>query len=296
MASSLFDHLRKGQNLCDLGLPTIDGRAIVEGLTVPQPTREGGHRTFGRVGIQFLKNVQLVRGITLRKVHFRRGDLREVGFISCRFDDCVFEDCNCQSMGMWMTEIDNCRFINCDLRSAALGGIDHGRPRPNRYRNVRFEECDMRSSLHSCELYSHCAFVNCKHFGTDFMGAVFEDSYFEGVLDEVIFRAKGECPKTRNLLTRTDFRKADVTHCQFIGIDIDPAMFSEESLIILHHGPKDWLNWAESGVSSAGAGFRIFIEMQVQHTGSPGIVSRDWLLEMFSGEDVQKLERIASKV
>ncbi len=288
--------LKSGCSVEGMGLARVDGRLVISGLKAPAPVPTGRELTFQSLTLGFFSNVQHVKKARWSGLHFSRCDLSDVGFFKCSVENCVFERCKLKSTGFWESQITNCSFDRCNMQHAAFGGIDIDRPKPNLYRDNSFSGCDMRWAAHSCEKYLRCEFRNCKLKTTDFHGAVFEDCRFEGKLDNLTFRASDDYRGVeKDRLLRTDFRDAELHHCQFLNIDIDPAWFPTEDTIVLPRGPADWFEWGKLVDDGTAKGRRWFIDHVGKDLGTPAIESRKSLLETFTPEQVSKLEEIAQR-
>ncbi len=170
-----------GWRLDGLGLEARDNRVVVEGLRVPQP--EPYHKQpVGDLDVEFTSGTFRIWRKSWRDLHFVGCDLSETSLSSSKVINCVFEKCKLQHASLWTCQITDCRFIRCDLKDMVPGGVDFFCNTPNKFTRAVFERCDLRHSHHGHESYSHCQFLGCRLDLVDFMGAVFEDCLFEGVL------------------------------------------------------------------------------------------------------------------
>jgi hypothetical protein len=124
------------------------------------------------------------------------------------------------------------------------------------------------------------------------MGAVFEDCVFIGEIRDVHFRNRNPAlplfPKNR--LLRCDFRKADLPGTMFFNLDIDPEAFPQNgNYVVLRRGRKDIVEWmSKLGIDDYFAG------RLRDAAGTPAIVHRPTLLDIYSPEQVQALVDIAT--
>ncbi len=276
-----------GSEVKDLGLETEKGRYLLKNIRFPQVQKTGEIHFHDYRSDTVRGNINF-ENAKWKSIHFRDCDISNSGFFSCIVDDCVFENTNCKGVGFWESSISDCRFDRCNLRSAAFGGIDTSNPEaPSQYTRTTFSECDLRSSAHSCELFQYCLFYKCKLDSVNFHGAVFEDSKFVGILNEVEFRGYiPSCTKMRrNRLLRCDFREAKLVSCQFMYIDMDSVLLSDDpDIIILPRGPIDLQEWQEKFPDN-----NFYISYVKEYSGTPAIQSRSDLLESFTPEQVQWL-------
>ena len=286
--------------MANLGLPTRGGRIAVEGLQTPRHATTSG---LGFKGLAFYiaDGLEFMWRKQWRDLHFVDCDFTDLLFFSCSITNCVFERCILTETGFWNSRVLDAQFLDCDLRSAAFGGVSSRRPRPNVFNSVEFLRCDLSDTAHSCELFTSCRFEDCRYGSPgrcDFHAARFEDCSFKGELSEVIFRSRmlGEYPGVPpNVLARCDFREADITWTAFFGIDLDPAAFADDpDLIFLHHGPEDWRNWLDQGHVEADEGTSWRIGEEMKRSGTPTVVSRKTLTK-HSTEAVDALARLGRK-
>lgn len=189
-----------------------------------------------------------------------------------------------------------CRFSRCNLRQSALGGMDLllDVKQPNRFIDVEFEKSDLRGSAHTCETYTHCRFSRCRLDSVQFMASVFEECVFVGRMKAVEFRATiPRCEDMpHNRLLRCDFREADLIECQFICIDLDPAMFRpNKDWIFLPRGPRDLID-----LHAAMTKPNFFIQSAIEIAGTPSFICRSDLDEVgLTKDEIERLVNITKR-
>lgn len=282
-----------GWRLDGLGLEARDNRVVVEGLRVPQP--EPYHKQpVGDLDVEFTSGTFRIWRKSWRDLHFVGCDLSETSLSSSKVINCVFEKCKLQHASLWTCQITDCRFIRCDLKDMVPGGVDFFCNTPNKFTRAVFERCDLRHSHHGHESYSHCQFLGCRLDLVDFMGAVFEDCLFEGVLKETIFRRTDPFQRggrsCENRFLRCDLRRAKLIDCQFFHIEFDPAILPEdEDLIVLPGGPDDLEKWQACFREEEG-----FIRRRRGWSGKPTVLNRRGLEETFTEDQIGWLLDIAA--
>jgi len=292
----ILDRLTKSKSLDGLGLDRSQGRWMIEGLKFEQP------RTKDSIGLRsmvfdLVSGQHDLRRVNWSHLHFVKSDLSELSFTGAHIEDCIFEDCRCQGVGLWKSMIIDCAFHSCDLQRVAFGGIDYLRRKTNTYLRTVFEATDMRDSAHSCETYRLCVFDRCRLDSVDFQGAIFEGCVFRGALNETRFRGfNPNCPKfPRNKLSGCNFKEAEIGISDFLNIDLDPSMFpNDPDILYLWHGPLDWTKWLDRMGDRATDGTRLFVKLASETSGTPTMVSRNYLLSIFKEEEVKWLVDIAN--
>jgi uncharacterized protein YjbI with pentapeptide repeats len=292
----ILKRLKSGGRLSDLDLDRIDGRVVVANLRFPERTIAEVLPIKGFI-VTRAASVEVVAKTTWRDIHFDGCDLSDVMINRCRITNCTFRNCKCQGLGFWDTQVEGCSFTDCNLRDAALGGTGFWKRRRNRFCGSTFLKCDLRGSAHSSETYRDCRFIECRLDGVDFLGAVFSNCTFEGKLDAVVFRSIDPtwASPEKNRLEGCDFTKAKLVSCQFLNIDMDLAVLpADEDLIILHHGPHDWMKWGQSIGAHLDEGLQWFVEEMMGNSGTPTVVNRSDLEIAFSADQIKTLETISA--
>lgn len=290
--SLVIDRLRSSAPLQGLGLEQSEGRIVVAGLALPRP-RVASTLQIAGISLQRMTNLTHFKNLEWRNIEFRNCDLSEAKVFGGKFENCVFDRCKCSEVGFWKVHATDVRFVRCDLRAFAAGGVDRDGPLiPNLYDRVVFDRCDMRRSAHSCEQYRQCAFLHSRLDKVDFMGAVFADCRFEGPLRETTFRSHDPefSRQPANRLMNCDLTKARLDGVTFIGIDLDLAMLPDDpSLLRLPGGREDLLAWQQL------TGLRdIYIEYLIQNAGIPSVAELRFLNDLYTPEQVGLLKRIAA--
>ena len=294
----LYTKFKWGRRLDRLGLPEIDGRILIEGMTVPKPIATSSFQHEGKTH-SLTKNDQHLSRKRWRNLHFRKCDLRDLAFFNCSFSNCVFERCDCRHQGFWNSAVEQCNFFRSKLSSVAFGGtgLRPGSGSKNRFIDLVFDGCDFRYGAHSNELFSRCRFANCRFDAVNFNGAVFEDCQFEGKVYNTMFQACYSGLRrqgTQNSMARCNFTGADVSLCAFVGIDLNPDMFAKDNdVIILPKGPADWLEWGRriDADNHQHKGTRWWIDLKAEQSGAPTMTTRRDLAQ-FSDKEVDELIRI----
>jgi len=294
LSSEVCSRLRNGRSLAGLPIEVRDGRFVVDTLSMATKSSTEG-LTVGRI-LFHLGSPNVLKRVEWKNLHCIGCDFSGIAFLGNCFTNCVFEKCVFDEAGFWEFRMSKCTFMRCDLRRAALGGVDvlAAVKNPNTFEQVKFEKCDMRHSAHSCEIYSLCGFHRCKLDGVLFMGAVFEDCEFSGRLRAVELRRYDGQPSgcRPNELLRCDFRKAELIDCQFLNIDLDPATFPEsEDWIVLRNGPADLIKWQLCIDKDDW-----YIQRLISLSGAPTILSHSGLVSAgFSSEEIAALLAISGE-
>ncbi len=294
----VFRRLCRGGPFDDLDLLMHEGRCIVHGLRLP--TMELPRRLFGLGdGLRFVSDRQHFKRKTLEGVEFHNCDFTELALSRSTVRNCVFKNCKLEGIFIYRSRISNCVFHKCSLRDTAFGGNNVTWPvPPNEFDEVMFDQCDFRGSAHGCVLYTACSFRQCS-FKTTFPGAVFTNCSFEGRLDEVIFHGQNlDFPKMPpNLMAGCDLSTADIRHCRFVDMSVNPAIFGEnQDVLILWNGPEDWRRWLEGGHIECTEGNCAFVEIMIDGRSRPDVASRSNLSELFTQKEIEALESISQGV
>lgn len=273
--------------------PVQSGRKMLKGLGVPAK-QTGKKRVIS--GIEFYDVVKQVSffGHQLKNLHLVECNLQDATFWYGCLENCIFERCNIESMSFMATKLRDCEFLDCNATEMVFGGYDLRERRSSEFTRCNFTSCDLRRTSHSMEAYSHCKFSNCKLADVEFNGAVFEDCKFVGNVHDVWFERKHSPEQKRpNLMTRCDFREADLRRTYFDNIDLDPSMFATNDDMIWIWNPNVWIQWGATLSRENNPGIDRFVSEMMDRSGRPSLTYRS-LFEEDPPEEVERLVEIAS--
>jgi uncharacterized protein YjbI with pentapeptide repeats len=231
LTAKVWKRLGAGKALDGLGLPTVDGRFDLNGLSAPQPTVAREYQV-SRAYAKELTGLVVLRGVTWRRMDFSKAKLDSLRFFDCGIDDCRFDGARCRDWRMWGTRISNTTFRSTDLRDTALGGIGEDGSR-NSFHGVDFANADLRGTTFKSASMVGCTFANLS--GVDFGGTVFVDCAFEGEIHDVLFYRhafRGE-DYPPNEMKGVDFSRATLRHVGFRGLDMDAVRWPADDQHII---------------------------------------------------------------
>ncbi|HZX59684.1 MAG TPA: pentapeptide repeat-containing protein [Mucilaginibacter sp.] len=124
-------------------------------------------------------------------------------------------------------QFENCKFVNCDLSNANLGGI--------LFIDCVFEDCNLSLANMSNTGLQYIRFKHCKLSGVDFSKSLdfLMQMHFEScVLDNaVFFRKKNKKAVFKDCsMIETDLTEADLTDTKFDNCNLHRAFFSQTML------------------------------------------------------------------
>ncbi|WP_371415829.1 pentapeptide repeat-containing protein [Oerskovia sp. KBS0722] len=184
----------------------------------------GGRETIVHEAVHEIRNVA-VENLDLRGARIEHLRLVGVTLRNCRFDGSELRD-----LRVWWSTVENCSFVEADLKDSSLGGRGAKglRRRTTIWRACDFRRADLRRTGHASESYADCDFRGARLSGVDFDGAVHEGSLFSGLLSEVVFRRFSRSRELirgkPNELRDCDFRETLLDDCSFYEIDLQAAL------------------------------------------------------------------------
>ena len=228
-STTILNALRAGDSLDSIGLPKVDGFIDLRGFKAPRP-RVVGTRGSPIGEMQLLQDPVVVRNARWNSIDFSRARLQSVLLFHSRIENCRFDGADLSHFAMWGTQVESSSFRFADLRRAALGGIGQDRSR-NSFRNVDFSGADLRETVHGSADFRDCVFDDCNLTGVDFRADVFESCRFSGELREVLFYRQAfkleEFPP--NEMKNVDLRRAKLRMCAFRKLDLDTIRWPEDA-------------------------------------------------------------------
>jgi len=222
--SEVWKRLIQGKALNDLGLNIKDGRFDLVGLLGPDP------EVFKRFSTNIADVAVLSGGMKFERTSWKSLDftgsrLNGLRFFSCMINNCIFEECSCQNLGLWGTTVSNTSFKSSSLLNSTLGGVQDNRV--NTFDKVDFTKADLRQTAYVSAKFIGCVFKNTRLDKVNFQGSAFTDCFFEGELREVIFNRKGFRADAfpPNEMLRVDFAHAQLRSVEFRGLDLEEVRF-----------------------------------------------------------------------
>jgi uncharacterized protein YjbI with pentapeptide repeats len=236
-AAQVWPRLIAGHPLDDLGLPRVDGRIDLRGLSAPEPATLQQYMVAG-TEVRRLGNLVEIRGAQWTGLDFSNARLESLRFFDVRIEQCSFDGARCRDWRMWNTSVEDTSFRKTDLRNAALGGVD-GQKR-NSFRRVEFAHTDLRGTVWFSSNMTHCTFDHAKLKSVDFHGTVFEDCTFVGDLEDTTFyrHASGGDAFPPNEMKNVDLRRAALHFVGFRGLDMTSVKWPDgEDHVVVHDYP-----------------------------------------------------------
>jgi len=234
-------------------LGRFGGRVDVRGIRFPEPTRQGAFDFHG-LDIELVHRLEFKR-LDFESYDFSLASLNGVMFSKCSFDRCLFQRTHLAPVLAYGCEFRNCRFVDCDLTGAVLGGKvgrDSGRIIDTEFRGGKFVEV-----VFSFPVITGCLF-GCDIIRVDFDGSQLTDCRFMGKLDKVFFRRRTvdgvRFSRTipENKMENVDFSEADLLDVDFRGgVDLTKCIFpSKPGTFLVLDGPRVFAKVRKEIVSS----------------------------------------------
>lgn len=134
-------------------------------------------------GITF-ENLTVFTKMQISNVDFSYSDFGCWLLKECKFENVIFEMCDCTEMAQYECQFKDCKFIKSKFITAGFG------IRGGKYINILFEECNFKDSHFYNPDFIDCIFKNCKLNKVDFNASHFTNVKFIGKLDDVWFRGE----------------------------------------------------------------------------------------------------------
>ncbi len=298
----VWGRLVRGASLDGLGLPIVDGRVEIRGFSVPAPVVAGQANAPAGLGadVNRLGGIPELRHVRWSRLAFLGGSLAGLRIHGARVENCVFSKTKCRDIRMWSTVVVDSVFQTVDLRGSALGGIEEGRR--NRFERVVFDKADLRDTAYVSADFVSCRFANARLAKVDFQGCVFENTSFEGELEEVLFYKhafQGESLPP-NEMRGTDFRRAALRQVEFRELDLDDVKWPEDSRHLVLDDYVGALSRVLAGLQgredSTARMLRSLVSMMLKWKGMSqhrGVVSMSDLEEAAGEEGIREFMRLA---
>lgn len=124
-------------------------------------------------------------------------------------------------------QFENCKFVNCDLANANLGGI--------LFIDCVFEDCNLSLANVCGTGLQHIRFKHCKLSGLNFsrsLDFLMEMHFDNCILDNaVFFKKKNKKAIFKDCsMIETDLTEADLTDCKFDNCNLQRAFFDQTIL------------------------------------------------------------------
>lgn len=287
-------------DLSPLGLPTVNGRVDLRGIRAPTPELVRSFR-IGGLQVREMANTVVVENVRWRGIDMSKAVLPSLRFFDVALDDCVFDRADCRGWRAWRSCFTSSSFVRADLRDFSMGAVEGRR---NVFQSVDFSHADLRGSGHGSAHFARCNFANAKLAKVNFLGDVFEDCRFAGVVREVEFartdfRVDGLHPAPGevippNEMRRVDMRDAKLRWVTFSDLDLDDALLPVDSEhIVVEQAPRVLAavhrRFAESA-SEAESKWAPVFETMLRHVGRGyrTVIHREDLREL-GGDDTLRV-------
>jgi len=236
LSRAILSRLRAGLSLADLPLTLHDGLVDLRGLRMAAVERRS-HPRVGRLDVELIGSNMTFSDIRLDSLDLSGAYFESARFMRTRMTNCRFDGARLRDLRLWAVDVEDCTFVEADLRDSAFGGWLEDRE--NRFRRVSFARADCRGSGGGEQTYIDCDFTNTRLDGIDFNGARFVRCRFGGAMREVTF---SDLPwrgnrSERNELEDCDFSHANFRWVQFRRIDLARAVLPDDPSLILLRNP-----------------------------------------------------------
>jgi hypothetical protein len=235
LAARVVRRLRRGGSLDGLGLPTVDGRRDLRGLSLPEvgsTPLQIGRLTFGVAAGKLPE----IRGARLRGLDLRGSRLRHLRLTDVRWEDCDLRGADLADFAAWGSTFDGCDLSGADLTEAMLSTWYEGAG--NVWRNCRFDSVELDGIVAKWAEFRDCSFENVTMSNIVFEGCSFVDCRVTGSLNLVSFYGTGpeDDDKPSVTMENFDLRQCDFTTVDFTGLRLSGVRLPPNDRVVIMPG------------------------------------------------------------
>jgi uncharacterized protein YjbI with pentapeptide repeats len=184
LAAQVVKRLRRGKSFEGLGLPNVEGRLDLRGLSLPEP--EFTPHQVGRltVGVAAGKLPE-IRSARLHGLDLRGSRLRHLRLLDVRMVDCDLSGADLTDFAAWRSTFEGCDLSGADLTDALLSSLHKGVG--NVWHRCRFNASKLDGIVANGAEFRDCTFENVTLANMVFGGCTFVDCRMTGSLNDVAF-------------------------------------------------------------------------------------------------------------